>query len=72
MVELDTGVLMVIGLNAIAWVWGAAKIMQSVTSLEKTSTKLELAVKELTGMLSEHDSRLAVIEDRMDRREPVR
>lgn len=66
--ELDLGVMAVIALNALAWVWGAGRIMQSVQSLEKTSGKLEDAVKDLTGMLSEHAERLARLEAVQDAR----
>lgn len=66
--ELDLGVMAVIALNALAWVWGAGRIMQSVQSLEKTSVKLEDAVKDLMGMLSEHAERLARLEAVQDAR----
>jgi hypothetical protein len=59
---IDTGVMGVLALNALAWVWGAGRLMQSVKSLEKTSTKLEEAVEKLSGMLGEHAERLAALE----------
>lgn len=59
---VDLSVLVVLGLNALAWVWGAGRLMQSVKSLEKTSVKLERAVEDLTGMLSDHATRIAVLE----------
>ena len=58
------GVLVVLGLNGLAWVWGAGRLMRSVESLEKTSAKLEEAVEKLSGMLSEHGERLATLEAR--------
>jgi len=54
--------MLVIGLNCIAWVWGAGRLMRSVESLEKTSDKLEEAVKELTSMLGNHGERIARLE----------
>ena len=59
---IDLGVLAVLGLNGLAWVWGAGRLMRSVESLEKTSIKLEDAVKDLTNMLSEHAERIASLE----------
>jgi hypothetical protein len=59
---LDAGVLLVLGLNGLAWVWGAGRLMRSVESLEKTSAKLEEAVEKLSGMLGEHAERLAALE----------
>lgn len=66
--ELDLGVMTVLGLNAVAWVWGAGRLMRSVESLEKTSVKMEAAVKELATMLSEHAERIASLEATRDYR----
>ena len=66
--ELDLGVMTGLGLNAVAWVWGAGRLMRSVESLEKTSVKLEATVKELATMLSEHAERIASLEATRDYR----
>lgn len=60
--DLDVSVMVVLALNCVAWVWGAGRLMRSVESLEKTSVKLEQAVKELATMLSEHAERIASLE----------
>ena len=60
--QFDAGVLIVLGLNGLAWVWGAGRLNRSVESLEKTSEKLEEAVEKLSGMLSQHAERLAALE----------
>lgn len=60
--NIDLGVLAVLGLNGVAWVWGAGRLMRSVESLEKTSVKLEMAVKELATMLTEHAERISSLE----------
>jgi hypothetical protein len=67
---LDLSTLAVLFLNALAWAWGASRLMQSVQSLEKTSTKLEEAVEKLSGMLSEHAARLAALEAINSERKP--
>ena len=65
---LDPAVLLMLTLNILAWVWGSGRLLQSVRSLEKTSAKLEDAVKELTTMLSDHAARLAVVESLLNHR----
>lgn len=60
--QFDASILLVLGLNAFAWVWGASRLNRSVESLEKTSEKLEEAVEKLSGMLSQHAERLAALE----------
>lgn len=67
--DLDLSVMVVLGLNCVAWVWGAGRLMRSVESLEKTSVKLEQAVKELATMLSEHAERIASLEAVRDYRD---
>ncbi len=60
--QLDIGTALVLAMNGVAWVWGAGRLMRSVESLEKTSVKLEAAVKELATMLTEHAERIASLE----------
>ena len=59
---IDLGVMVILGLNAIAWIWGAGRLMRSVESLEHTSEKLEEAVEKLSDLLGQHSERIAALE----------
>lgn len=48
-------------------IWGAAKLSAAVTALQAIAGELKTAVEQLKGIVSNHEARLSVLEDRDDR-----
>ena len=64
-ISVSLGDLAQVAALIFALFWGATKLKHSVARLDKTAEKLEQTLQAICEDLSNHHTRLAVIEDRL-------